>query len=127
MPLDYTGNVPVVSPQFQFGLSAALPKGLTTAWGARLIFPCDLLHDRQSFPGLETPAGMRLQEWLNKGGALAKALATAKRMARNFQLSAEQSKQVILFEDETGIIVANPQSSYGYLYAAAWLKSEVKS
>jgi hypothetical protein len=27
----------------QFGLNAALPPGLTAAWGARLIFPDDLL------------------------------------------------------------------------------------
>jgi hypothetical protein len=29
---------------------------------------------------------------------------------------------VTLFEDEDGIIVGNPQGSYGYLYVAAWLK-----
>jgi hypothetical protein len=29
---------------------------------------------------------------------------------------------VTLYEDERGIVRANPQGSHGYLYVAAWLK-----
>jgi hypothetical protein len=84
-------------------------------------------NDRQSFPGRDTPAGIKLHAWLNADGSLKKALATARRMSRNFQMEPSQHRQVTLYEDETGIVVANPQASYGYLYVAAYLKAEVKS
>lgn len=108
-----------------FGLGAALPPNLTTAWGARLIFPADLLYDRQSFAGRDTPAGNKLHAWLNSGGGLKKALAASRRMSSHYQLEPSQHQQVTLFEDDTAIVVANAQASYGYLYVAAWLKEEV--
>lgn len=115
------------SVRLQFGLNHALPEGLTTAWGARLIFPADLLWDRQSFPGVETTKGQKLKHWLNTCGALKKALAEARRAAKNYRLTPEQNKAVTLYEDETGIILGDPQASYGYLYVAAWLKEQVKA
>lgn len=118
------GLISMPKPALQFGLTTALPDGITTAWGARLIFPDDLLHDRQSFPGMETEAGGRLKDWLNKGGALREALAAARKMSKNFKLSPESRDIVTLFEDIVGRIDANPESSYGYLYVAAWLKHE---
>jgi hypothetical protein len=108
----------------QFGLNSALPKCLTAAWGARLIFPDDLVWDRQSFPGRDTLLGEKLHHWLNAEGALRTALKSARRMSAHFQLSPDDHKQVTLFEDEIGIIVANPQSSFGYLYVAAWIKED---
>jgi hypothetical protein len=35
-----------------FGCVKALPEGTTTAWGARLIYPNDLVHDRQDLVDL---------------------------------------------------------------------------
>lgn len=104
----------------QFGLSIAVPTTAKAAWGARLIFPADLLHDRQGFYNWDTPEGQRLADWLNKTGALKKALTQAKRAAGRF-LHSDDSDLVILYRDGIGIIVANPNASYGYLYVAAWL------
>jgi hypothetical protein len=85
-----------------FGCVKALPEGTTTAWGARLIYPNDLVHDRQDLVG---PDADDLKAWLNGG-----------------PLDPTKDVTVTLFEDEDGIIVGNPQGSYGYLYVAAWLK-----
>ena len=108
--------------QLQFGLSGAIPETAKAAWGARLIFPDDLLHDRQSFANMDSPDGQRLKSWLNTDGALKSALDAARKMAKNYQLEPSEHRQVTLFEDATGTIVGNPNSSYGYLYVAAWLK-----
>ena len=37
--------------KLQFGLTAAIPEEVSTAWGARLIEPADLVHDRQDIRG----------------------------------------------------------------------------
>ncbi len=108
----------------QFGLGSAVPKTATAAWGARLIFPVDLLRDRQSFPGMETAAGAKLKHWLNRDGDLRKALAEARKLSKSFKLAPEDRYDVTLYEDAVGCIVANPNASYGYLYCAAWLKEE---
>lgn len=110
--------------RFEFGLSRVLPAGLTAAWGARWIFPNDMLPDRQSFPGIETETGQRLRTWLN-AGALCKARAAAATMAKKYRLTTASSEEVTLYEDSTGIIMGSPNASYGYLYVAAWLKEDV--
>jgi len=106
-----------------FGLKSAIPEGVPAAWGARLIYPDIMLPDRQSWEGFDTPAGQVLKDWLN-GGALRKALEQALKLVDSGQLDPQDSKQVTLFEDTNGIIVASPQKSFGYLYTAAWLKPE---
>ena len=107
----------------QFGLSAVIPQAATTGWGARLIFPDEMLWDRQSFEGRDTPQGKKLHAWLN-GGALKKALTAARRMSRHFTITPDSRQQVTLYEDAIGCIVGNPNASYGYLYVAGWLKEE---
>ena len=102
-----------------FGLRT-LPDGVTVAWGARLIWPDDLLRDRQDMVGDETERE-RLSKWLN-GGALGAALTEARRMADAYELKGSEDRTVTLFEDEQGVVQANPQASHGYLYVAAWLK-----
>jgi hypothetical protein len=106
---------------FQFGLSAVVPCGVDAAWGARLIYPAGLLYDRQGFHNWETPAGEELKRWLNQEGALSKALTQARRAAKSGFIHPDGSGLVILFRDGRGIIVADPNRSYGYLYVAAWL------
>lgn len=108
--------------QFSFGLHEAVPAEATAAWGARWIFPDDMLPDRQSFPGMDTPEGQQLRTWLN-GGALHKARTHARKLADQCGISHDSDKTVTLFEDETGKIVGNPRASYGYLYVAGWIKT----
>jgi hypothetical protein len=102
--------------------------GLRTApvdrpvWGARLIWPGDLVHDRTSTTGED--AGLdALIAWLN-AGPLHEALRCArlKQDAEGNYLRPDESREVTLYEDERGIVRANPQGSHGYLYVAAWLK-----
>jgi hypothetical protein len=103
-----------------FGLRQ-IPDDVVTCWGARLIWPCDLLHDRQDLVGRSEEDRLALQFWLN-GGALRSALTEARERATDHLLRQDEDREVTLFEDETGVVKANPQSSYGYLYVAAWLK-----
>jgi hypothetical protein len=122
---------------FSFGYNRGIPEGVTVAWGARWIFPDDMLSDRQSFPGMGTPDGQFLLKWLN-GGAIAKAKEAARKMhdpatyctAKERKdpnlprLFRDEDKERILYQDSTGIIKANPQASHGYLYVCAYLKGE---
>jgi hypothetical protein len=102
--------------------------GLRTApvdrpvWGARLIWPGDLVHDRTSTLGEDVEL-QALMAWLN-AGPLSEALRCArlKRDAEGNYLRPDEDREVTLYEDERGIVRANPQGSHGYLYVAAWLK-----
>src|SRR5262245_17331456 len=100
----------------EFGLNGAAPKTSKAVFGARLIWPDDLVHDRTSFPGYETPDGQKLCKWLDSG-ALRKALD-----AVTEKLDFNSNRTVVLHEDKTAIVKGNPQGSYGYVYIAAWLK-----
>lgn len=100
-----------------FGLSEAIPEAVTTAWGARMIFPNDLVHDRQDMQGEERDALVR---WLNDG-PLRWSRNHAHDLHQRYKISKEGSQKVILYKDGRGVIVASPKSSYGYLYIAAWL------
>lgn len=88
-------------------------------WGARFIWPADLVHDRQDVDGNVDA----LIEWLN-GGALEAARDVARSKAASYQLRPTEDREVTLYEDESGIVKANPQASHGYLYVAAWLKGD---
>jgi hypothetical protein len=101
-----------------FGLRA-IPEGVACAWGARLIWPDDLVWDRTDVFGSEIERSA-LIEWLN-GGALSAARLEARRMADAYELRGSEDRVVTLHEDEKGVVKANPQSSHGYLYMAAWL------
>jgi hypothetical protein len=112
--------MPAGKHELGFGAKRHVPDEVTCVWGARLIFPDDLVWDRQDMIGEEADR-MMLGLWLNDG-ALRAAVTEARRMADGLELSPREERRVVLFEDERGIIVADPQSSHGYLYAAAWLK-----
>ena len=107
----------------RFGLNNAVPDGVPAAWGARLIFPDDLLPDRQGFVNSDSAEGKALHGWLN-GGALRQALEQAWRLSENGRLFGDECRDVVLYEDEVGRIAGNPNKSFGYLYVAAWLKTE---
>lgn len=102
-----------------FGLRD-LPDDLTCAWGARWIWPDDVVWDRQDVFGSVSDRN-DLVMWLN-GGALAGAREQARSLASGHVLSPRDDNTVTLFEDERGIVRGNPQGSHGYLYVAAWLK-----
>jgi hypothetical protein len=106
----------------RFGYHDGLPEGKTVAWGARAIFGgdyfIDLLWDRQDALG-EGPELDRLFAWLNgEDGALRKARESKAR----YYLRPNERTEVVLYEDEVGIIKANTNASYGYLYMVAYLK-----
>lgn len=103
----------------QFGLNSAVPKGVTAAWGARFIYPADMLWDRQSMVGEQVDQDL-LKLWLN-GGALKAARDAADVADDTRQISADGEQTVILYQDKQGVVVACPNRSYGYLYVAAWL------
>lgn len=123
-----------------FGYNNGIPDGVMVAWGARWIFPDDMLPDRQGFQGLETADGQYLLKWLN-GGAIAKAKENVRKMHDPFtyctakekknpnlpRLFRDEDKEVVLFEDERGIIKANPQASHGYLYVCAYLQESERT
>jgi hypothetical protein len=96
-----------------------IPADVTTAWGARWIWPNDMVHNRQDLQG---PDKDKLIAWLN-GGAIAAARVAAPSLIQ-IGLSPREDREVVLYEDERGVIKANPQGSHGYLYVAAWLKGE---
>jgi hypothetical protein len=108
---------------FSFGLSRAVPEKAAAAWGARWIFPDDIVWDRTSWHNGKSEAGDRLMKWLGSdGGAMMRARESARKMAASGVLTRLGQETVVLHEDEIGKIVGNPQRSHGYLYVAAWLK-----
>lgn len=106
-------------PTLEFGLYPAVPAAAAAAWGARLIYPDDLVFNRQSCVG-EHYDRQALSNWLN-AGAIKTALKTARQADERWLLSRTGRQQVILHRDEQGVIVACPNASCGYLYVAAWL------
>ena len=110
-----------------YGCNTALPEGVRAAWGARLIWPRDLVHDRTHFAG-DDESMKELETWLNEKGShnlspLQVALNTLPLESKDLRW--DEDKTVTLVEDSIGIIVGNPQGSHGYLYLSAWLKSHV--
>ena len=106
---------------FSFGLSREVPEGVGAAWGARWIFPDDIVWDRTSWYSPDMEAYEALKTWLDSG-ALMKARVAARERSRSGALTPVGQETVVLHQDEVGKIVANPQRSHGYLYVAAWLK-----
>jgi hypothetical protein len=103
------------------------PDDAAAVWGARLIWPNDLLPDRQDLGARDDEAKQALIAWLNGEpagtGAIAKmrdALAEPSRLGLGSNTPYEV--EAVVFEDERGKIVGSPQGSYGYVYVAGWLK-----
>lgn len=105
-----------------YGLNTETRPSEAVAWGARLIWPNDLVHDRQSWDGGADGDADReaLMTWLNSG-VLRLALDRLASMAREHELRPDENREVPLIEDLTGVVVANPNRSHGYVYVAAWL------
>lgn len=107
-----------------FGYNPGL-NGATCAWGARLIITqdgyVDFVPDRQDMIG--TPEEKKvLLEWLN-GTVKKQPEEHLAELLRSYQLSTRESKEVILYEDERGIVLGNPNASAGYFYVVARFKT----
>lgn len=105
--------------KLQFGLNGAAPRGIRALWGARWIFPSDMVMDKVSLVG-QSPDRERLEAWVKM--RLMRARAAAQSLAAQGQLSPRGQETIVLVEDDTGVLVGNPNRSHGYLYTAAWLK-----
>jgi hypothetical protein len=103
------------------------PDNAQAVWGARLIWPNDLVWDRQDIAGQTGDAKDALVAWLNgpnRGdGAIRAALDRLAHPATNFGWEGNSTDEAVIYEDDRGIIVGSPQGSYGYVYVAAWLKA----
>jgi hypothetical protein len=93
-------------------------------WGARLIAPDDLVYDRQCMTGTEE--GKRaLAEWLDPSpegyGGIQAMKEWLAGLDRDFRLHGSKWEEH-RFEDEYGVIVANTNKSYGYVYVVGWRK-----
>lgn len=104
------------------------PKDDRPVWGARWIWPTDQLYDRQSWCGEgDGDAKLRLLDWLNGTGEFHEgegAIAIAKRTALEAIDEGWRWHDNIerrLYLDPVGVVLGNPQASYGYLYVCAYL------
>lgn len=103
----------------------SFPENIPAVWGARLIWPNDLLHDRQDLAAVDDAAKQALIAWLN-GGAIAK-MREALRAPDAVGITPEMGfdDEAVIYEDEQGKIVGSAQRSGGYVYVAGWLKAGV--
>lgn len=116
-------------PTLAFGCSKALPENVEMAWGARLIFPDDLLWDRQACLDSDTYEKKHMKAdlltWLSAGAGDA-ARKEARILADDGMLRPSHDHTVTLYTDDRGTVRGSPQGSYGYLYIAAWLHAHIK-
>lgn len=109
------------------------PEDVQAVWGARLIFPADLVHDRQDLDSKSNEAKMELMDWLNGSGmgdgAIGKMLTVLRNTNNRYEIglySSKEDNEAVIYEDEKGKIIGSAQASHGYLYVAGWLKAHTK-
>lgn len=100
----------------------ALPEGVTTAWGARLIAPSDLLHDRQDLVAADDESKAKLIAWLNGTPAGTGAIREMQERLVEMRYSMPDGGEFVAYEDEHGKVIADTRRSCGYVYVAGWLK-----
>lgn len=104
--------------QISFG-HRKFPDGLRAVWGARLIWPNDLVHDRQDLDSQDSEAKEGLIHWLNNGAI--------KEMRDNltapYSLGLGRDEDIedghTIYEDDKGKIVGIGRG--GYVYVCGWL------
>lgn len=121
-----------------FGASWLLVPGTKAAWGARLIFPDDLVWDRHGTAGDEGLVQETLA-WLNEKDIdvsnhwgeknpmtrLGCALRKARTLADSYEMKSDSKYGYVLYLDGKGAIIATPNASYGYVYLAAYLYNAI--
>lgn len=125
---------------------------VTAVWGARMIFPDDLLGDRAGFAFYEGESNedslersKTLKRWLTtrveweegrfslklpKGTELTPVnwmCKYARYLADRHQMDRNSDGIFRLYQDQHGHILGSPQRSCGYLYVAAWLGDDKKT
>lgn len=107
-----------------YGYNQAIPKDVGGVWGARLIWPNDLLWDRQSIARHEDQASdeelERLTGWLNS--IAVKEMREKLSDPWKLGLHPNEDMEAIIYEDEIGKIIGNTLGSHGYVYVVAYLK-----
>lgn len=106
-----------------FGYKAGIPDSVTTAWGARAIFDSyglDIVPDRQDWVG---PRNKELMEALSDRIPLNELKKSAGEQVFPDSVGLDPMEYV-LFADDTVIVKANTQKSYGYLYLCAYFLDE---
>jgi hypothetical protein len=102
------------------------PETARAVWGARLIWPDDLLPDRQDLAAHSDEDKQALVAWLNGKdlgtGAISK-MRDALSAPYSLGLTPNGDEEAVIYEDSEGIIVGSAQSSHGYVYVAGWLKA----
>jgi hypothetical protein len=102
-------------------------------WGARLIWPNDLLHDRQDIDAHDDDAKQALIAWLNGPGTGDGAIAAMRdcmgaagwRAANGVWPDTPFDQEAVIYEDDRGKIVGSAQGSHGHFYVCGWLKEHV--
>lgn len=112
-------------PPLAWGYKEGLLPTTPAAWGARAIFSngiVDLPPDRQATQRLRPEDLTLLLQTLNYG-ALETARKEASRLYNVGILRPDEAKEVILYEDNGIVILANTKASGGYLYLVAFLET----
>lgn len=100
------------------------PDDVQAVWGARLIWPNDLVPDRQDIAAHNAEAKAELVAWLNgpnRGDGAISKMRDKLMVPSELGWTQSSTDEVTLYEDGTGKIVGSPQGSFGYVYVAAWL------
>lgn len=103
----------------------SFPDDVKAVWGARLIWPNDLLFDRQDLQSRSSDDKEKLIDWLNgpnNGDGAIKYMKEVLTVPASVGLSYSGDQEAVIYEDEKGIIVGSAQSSHGYVYVCGYLK-----
>lgn len=103
-----------------------IPESVTTAWGARAIlhngFGIDIPADRQNADG---PRKADLLHYLNDNFNRGQMNDKVKELVcPDYPGMKHEPPIVTLYEDDTVVVKACTQRSFGHLYLAAWFKDE---
>lgn len=97
-------------------------------WGARALFEgtaFNLLYDRQSCCGEDTPGKLEFFKQLNRT-ALPAARRKFKELVRKGQVTQSSNDELLLYDEDIRIL-ANPNGSYGYLYIFAYRPQDLET
>jgi hypothetical protein len=114
-----TTTKPIEDPKLAFGYRPALKHvPILAAWGARLIYPDDLVWDRTDAIGEQVHKD-KLFALLNERAPQPKDFGPI--LSRN-GIDSGSNVSIALYEDDEVLLMGSPQSSYGYFYVTGVLK-----
>ena len=110
-----------------YGYKPGLPDGIEVAWGARAIMMAggalDFLPDRQDAIGPDDERRAFLDYLVSEVGD--KPWERVKALHAEGAIRHDRADEHTLYEDDTVIVKANTNASYGYLYVVAYRKADV--